>query len=214
MDPGAAGFVCTGCGRAPWRKRAGAGSAAGRPPWDFAALALGVAGLGAIGYFQRDEDTPLEVRRNFYGVVSVYDVDASDPAMHHFSLAHGIVVHGRQFVAPEKRRQAVAYYAPTTGVGRTLSYFQDRPDLRIGAVGLGVGTIAAYAGAGQSIRFYEINEQVQALAEKYFSYLKDSAGRTEIVLGDARLSLEREPAQGFHVFVLDAFSAMPCPRIC
>ena len=175
------------------------------------ALACGVAGLAAIAHFQGDQDAPLEVRRNFYGVVSVYDVDANDPAQHHFSLAHGIVVHGRQFVAPEKRRQPVAYYAPGTGVGRALRYFQDRPDLRIGAVGLGVGTIAAYAGAGQSIRFYEINEQVQALAEKYFSFLKDSAGKTEIVLGDARLSLEREPAQGFHVFVLDAFSGDAVP---
>ncbi|MEI9942380.1 MAG: fused MFS/spermidine synthase [Pseudomonadota bacterium] len=173
--------------------------------------AFALAGVAAIVHFQGDEDTPLEVRRNFYGVVSVYDVDASDRALHHFSLAHGIVVHGRQFVAPEKRRQPVAYYAPGTGVGRALSYFQPRPDLHVGAVGLGVGTIAAYVGAGQSIRFYEINEQVRALAEKYFSYLKDSAGQTEIVLGDARLSLEREPAQGFHVFVLDAFSGDAVP---
>lgn len=172
---------------------------------------LALVGLAAILHFQGDEDTPLEARRNFYGVASVYDVDADDPALHHFSLAHGIVVHGRQFVAPEKRRKPVAYYAPGTGVGRALRFFQDRPDLRIGAVGLGVGTIAAYAQAGQSLRFYEINEQVRALADKYFSYLKDSAGRVEVVLGDARLSLEREPAQGFHVFVLDAFSGDAVP---
>ena len=175
------------------------------------ASALTLAGLASIYYYQRDDDAPIAVLRNFYGVVSVYETDKGDPAQHHFSLAHGIVVHGRQFVAPEKRAQPVAYYAPGTGVGRALRYFQNQADLHIGAVGLGVGTIAAYAGTGQSIRFYEINEQVQTLAEKYFSYLKDSRGLIQIVLGDARLSLEREPAQNFHVFVLDAFSGDAVP---
>ena len=173
--------------------------------------AFALAGLAAIAHFQADDDAPLEVRRNFYGVVSVYEVDADDPALHHFSLAHGIVVHGRQFVAPARRRQPVAYYAPDTGVGRALGYFQGQPGLRVGAVGLGVGTIAAYTGVGQSLRFYEINEQVEALAKKYFSFLKDSPGQTQIILGDARLSLEREPAQHFHVFVLDAFSGDAVP---
>ncbi|HWZ92770.1 MAG TPA: fused MFS/spermidine synthase, partial [Polyangiaceae bacterium] len=176
-----------------------------------AAASFTLAGLAGIFYCQFDDDAPVAVLRNFYGVVSVYEGDKGDPELHHFSLAHGIVVHGRQFVAPEKRRQPVAYYAPHTGVGRALSYFQKEPDLRIGAVGLGVGTIAAYAGAGQSIRFYEINEQVEELAEKYFSFLKDSLAETTVVLGDARLSLEREPPQNFHVFVLDAFSGDAVP---
>ncbi len=83
-----------GAGAAGWR----ASHAARR--WGAGMFAL--VGLVAIVHFQGDEDTPLEVRRNFYGVVSVYDVDVSDPARHHFSLAHGLVVHGRQFVAPEK----------------------------------------------------------------------------------------------------------------
>jgi hypothetical protein len=170
-----------------------------------------LAGVTGIFYEQFDTDAPIAVLRNFYGVVSVYEADKADPAMHHFSLAHGIVVHGRQFVAPEKRSQPVAYYAPGTGVGQALRYFQKDPEMRVGAVGLGVGTIAAYAGAGQSIRFYEINEQVEELAEKYFSFLKDSAGQTNIVLGDARLSLEREPPQNFNVFVLDAFSGDAVP---
>ncbi len=178
-----------------------------------AALAgcFATACLIAIYYYQRDDDAPLAVLRNFYGVVSVYETDKADPALHHFSLAHGIVVHGRQFVAPEKRQQPVAYYAPGTGVGQALSYFQNQPDLHVGAVGLGVGTIAAYAGPGQRIRFYEINEQVQTLAERFFSFLSQSRGQTKIVLGDARLSLEREPSQQFHVFVLDAFSGDAVP---
>lgn len=170
-----------------------------------------LAGLAGIYYYQRDDEAPLAVLRNFYGVVSVYETDKDDPALHHFSLAHGIVVHGRQFVAPEKRQQPVAYYAPGTGVGRALSYFQNQPELRVGAVGLGVGTIAAYAGAGQAVRFYEINEQVETLARRYFSFLSESRGQVDVVLGDARLSLEREAPQAFHVFVLDAFSGDAVP---
>ena len=174
-----------------------------------AVAALG--GLACIAHFQADDDSPLDIRRNFYGVVSVYDVDKDDPAQHHFSLAHGIVVHGRQFVAPEKRRTPTSYYAPNTGVGKALSYFQAQPELRIGAVGLGVGTVAAYVRAGHTIRFYEINQEVKYMAEKYFSFLSDCLGESEIVLGDARLSLEREPAQHFHVLVLDAFSGDAVP---
>ncbi len=173
--------------------------------------AFALAGLGGIAYFQADDDSPVDIRRNFYGVVSVYDVDKDDPAQHHFSLAHGIVVHGRQFVAAEKRRQPTSYYAPNTGVGKALSYFQGLPGLRIGAVGLGVGTVAAYARAGQTVRFYEINQAVQLLAEKYFTFLSDCLGKSEVVLGDARLSLEREPAQHYQVFVLDAFSGDAVP---
>jgi hypothetical protein len=175
-----------------------------------AALAA-LGGLASIAYYQADDDSPVDIRRNFYGVVSVYDVDKGDPAQHHFSLAHGIVVHGRQFVAPEKRRTPTSYYAPNTGVGKALSYFQAEPDLRVGAVGLGVGTVAAYARAGHTIRFYEINQEVKYMAEKYFSFLSDCLGKSEIVLGDARLSLEREPAQHFHVLVLDAFSGDAVP---
>ena len=191
------------CGRAA-RQRLGKARTA------LAAVAA-LSGLAGIAHYQADDDSPVDIRRNFYGVVSVYDVDKDDPAQHHFSLAHGIVVHGRQFVAPEKRRTPTSYYAPNTGVGKALSYFQAEPDLRVGAVGLGVGTVAAYARAGQSIRFYEINREVKYMAEKYFSFLGDCLGKTEIVLGDARLSLEREPAQHFHVLVLDAFSGDAVP---
>jgi hypothetical protein len=203
-------LLAFGLGVVVWCARAAPQQGLSKPQLGLVA-AFALAGLGVIGYFQADDDSPVDIRRNFYGVVSVYDVDKDDPAQHHFSLAHGIVVHGRQFVAPEKRRQPTSYYAPNTGVGKALSYFQDKPDLRVGAVGLGIGTLAAYARAGQTVRFYEINQAVQALAEKYFSFLGDCLGKSEIILGDARLSLEREPAQHYQVFVLDAFSGDAVP---
>jgi spermidine synthase len=191
------------CGRAA-RQRLGKFGTAG------VAIAA-LLGLAGIAYEQADDDSPVDIRRNFYGVVAVYDVDKDDPAQHHFSLTHGIVVHGRQFVLPEKRRLPTSYYAPYTGVGKALSYFQAQPDFRIGAVGLGVGTVAAYVLAGQSVRFYEINQEVKDLAEKYFTFLSGCLGKSDIVLGDARLSLEREPTQHFHVLVLDAFSGDAVP---
>jgi hypothetical protein len=81
----------------------------------------------------------------------------------------------------------------------------------VGTIGLGVGTLAAYARPGDQYRFYEINPTVPEMANRYFTYLKDCRGRQDVVLGDARLTLEREEPQGFHVLVLDAFSGDAIP---
>jgi len=160
---------------------------------------------------QSDSDEPLELARNFYGVISVYEVDRDDRAAHRFSLAHGIVVHGRQFAAAERRRVPVAYYSHESGVGRALTELARKGPLNIGAVGLGVGTLAAYARPGDRLRFYEINPEILRFAKQYFTYLADSPAPIETVIGDARLSLEREPAQNFDLLVLDAFSGDAVP---
>jgi len=168
-------------------------------------------GLALIAYAQIDDDPPLEVARNFYGTVAVYDVDPADRAEHHYSLTHGVVVHGRQYRAPEKQALPLAYYSEASGVGRALRYFADEPDLSVGAVGLGVGTLATYARPGQHFQFYEINPEVIRLAERYFTYLSRCGKACELILGDARLSLERQEPQRFHVLVLDAFSGDAVP---
>jgi protein-L-isoaspartate O-methyltransferase len=178
--------------------------------WGLAGVATTLVGAIALSQADTGDDTLLEAARNFYGVVAVYDVDPGEPA-HHLSLTHGIVVHGRQFVAPEKRSQPIAYYSEAAGVGRAIRLLQSRPELRIGAVGLGVGTLAAYARAHDSIRFYEINPNVERLAKRYFSFLHDSRGQIETLIGDARLSLEREAARNFDLLVLDAFSGDAVP---
>jgi hypothetical protein len=168
-------------------------------------------GLGAILVSQLDDDPPLAVARNFYGTVAVYDVLPHDPAAHHYSLTHGVVVHGRQFRAPDKQDLPLAYYGEASGVGRALAFFTHEPALEIGAVGLGVGTLAHYVRPGQKLVFYEINQAVIDLARKHFTYLARCGGACEIVLGDARLSLEREPPRNFHLLVLDAFSGDAVP---
>ena len=127
-------------------------------------------------------------------------------------MTNGRVLHGRQFLDEKRRRLPNTYYGEGSGVGLALGRFRDRPDLRIGAVGLGTGTLATYVvQPTQSIRFYEINPDVPRLAKQWFTNLGDCAGKTEIRLGDARLSLEREAPQGFHVLALDAFSGHTIP---
>ena len=149
--------------------------------------------------------------RNFYGVISAVERDADDPAKHVYNFYSGRIVHGVQFADPKLRQEPTAYFGRTTGVGQTLGKLGQRPDLRVGVVGLGIGTLAAYAQPGQYFRFYELNDDVQAFADKYFSYLRDCRGKCDVVLGDGRLSLEREQPQEFDVLVLDAFSGDAVP---
>ncbi|MGC4093692.1 MAG: fused MFS/spermidine synthase [Polyangiaceae bacterium] len=96
-------------------------------------------------------------------------------------------------------------------MGRTLAYFAHEPELRVGAVGLGVGTLARYVRPGQHLTFYEINPAVVSFAERYFTYLARCGAACDLLLGDARLSLERQDAQRLHVLVLDAFSGDAVP---
>ena len=170
-----------------------------------------VAGLVGIVKWQSDEDTPVAITRNFYGVVSVWEVHRDDPERHRFSMLHGRVSHGRQFASPDKRRIATTYYHDRSGVGRALDYLGERGPLRVGAVGLGVGTLATYARPGDDYRFYEINPEVLRLARAHFTYLADCKGTCEVAMGDARLSLGREAPQGFDVLILDAFSGDSIP---
>ena len=171
-----------------------------------------LVGLGSILYWQSDTGSyALDRARNFYGIVSVVERAKDRPNDHDYALFSGNVIHGTQFVAPAKRRFPTAYYGPDSGVGRTLSYFRNRQDLRVGAVGLGAGTVAAHAQSGQYFRFYEINPEMLRLARTRFTYLGDCRGQYDVILGDARLSLERETSQHFDVLILDAFSGDAIP---
>lgn len=151
----------------------------------------------------------LETRRDFFGVLRV----ERDPRG--LVLMHGRVMHGAQLSDPSKRRLATTYYAPASGVGRLLrSHHGLATPLRVGAIGLGVGTLAAYARPGDVFRFYEVSPIVVSLAQGeggHFSWLSEAASRPEIVLGDARTSLEREAPNRYDVIVVDAFSGDSVP---
>ena len=104
----------------------------------------------------------------------------------------------------------VSYYGPESGIGLGVAALPAGPR-RIGVVGLGTGTMAAFGRGGDYLRFYEINPQVQAVATSWFSYLPKCPGNVEVARGDARLSLEREPPQHLDLLVLDAFSGDAIP---
>jgi hypothetical protein len=147
-------------------------------------------------------------QRNFYGVVKIKDIDAGANSYRQFT--HGIVLHGLQFRAPEKRRWATTYYGEESGVGLAYEAVAAGGPVRVGVVGLGVGTMAAYCRPGDSMRFYEINPLVVHAALTSFSFLSDCQSAT-IAEGDARLTLEREAPQQFDLLVLDAFSGDAIP---
>jgi len=149
--------------------------------------------------------------RNFYGVISVVERNVDDPARRVFNFYSGRIIHGLQFADAAKRREPTAYFGPSTGVGQTFAAVGNQKDFRVGIVGLGVGTLAAYAQAGQYFRFYELNDDVERFARKYFTYLGDCRGKCDVVLGDGRLSLEREAPQQFDLFVIDVFSGDAVP---
>src|SRR5258708_14375353 len=127
--------------------------------------------------------------RNFYGVLSVLSVDDEN----YFALRYGDTVHGFQYQDHQRARLATGYYGPSSGANMVIRDWPQHP-MRVGLVGMGVGTLAALAQTGDVYRFYEINSDVYKLSSgkhPYFTFLQDSPGQIEVVLVDARPSLER-----------------------
>jgi SAM-dependent methyltransferase len=149
--------------------------------------------------------------RNFYGQLKVRE--DGDPAIDEFAclqLIHGTINHGEQFVREPLRHQPVTYFCPDSGVGRGMRALEGHAR-RIGMLGLGCGTIAAYGRAGDTLRIYEINPLVVDIANREFTYLRDTPAKVEIAMGDGRLNLETEPSQQFDILVMDAFSGDSVP---
>jgi hypothetical protein len=183
--------------------------------WQFLSclwLSLGLAGLAATLWMQAREarDDRVFRSRSFYGVLTVYEHDKADPDSHHFVLQHGRITHGLQFADPERATWPVSYYGARSGIALAVDALSAGPR-RIGVVGLGTGTMAAFGRPGDYVRIYEINPQVLQVATSWFSYLPRCKAKAEVALGDARLSLEREPPQHFDLLVLDAFSSDAIP---
>ena len=159
-------------------------------------------------------DPRVERVRNFYGTLYVDKDYDSGLENDYVTLVHGGIVHGMQNLGASYREEPVTYYGHHTGIGRALDSIRTKDGARVGIVGLGAGTAACYARGGQDWRFYEINPEIVRLAEKHFTYLADARARgagVSVHIGDARLTLEREPDQKFDVLLLDAFSGDAIP---
>lgn len=170
-------------------------------------FSLGAAGWGIRAFY----DNTVLARRNFYGVLRVQEYDPGSTNDHR-SLVHGTIMHGTQYRSPALERQPTSYYTETSGIGRALeSLHPTLHPLKVGIIGLGTGTIAAYGSKGDIYRFYDINPAVIGIAQHDFTFLAKSDATIQIALGDARLSLEREDPQGFDVLAIDAFSSDAIP---
>jgi hypothetical protein len=182
------------------------------------AVALAILALGGFlaADVARQEPGVLRASRGFYGVLQVVRENPGQPD-EYVKLLHGQITHGLQLEAPARRAELTTYYGPSSGAGlairRHAKRLAGRP-LRVGVIGLGAGTLAAWSHPGDVFRFYEIDPGVARLSQgphPIFSYLRDARGEVRIRLGDGRLVLEREASQAFDVLVVDAFSSDAIP---
>ncbi len=176
-------------------------------------MALLLGGFTAlVACFTTGNQESVASARNFFGILRVLDRSDSNGVFR--ELRHGRTRHGLQFLDGPRRQWPTSYYGPHSGVAMALNAL-DRPNRSIAVVGLGAGTLAAWGRAGDIFRFYEINPDVDKIAHRWFSFLKDSKAQTEIVLGDARAQMERElaagPARQFDLIAVDAFSSDAIP---
>ena len=172
-----------------------------------------VAGLSLVLAVPFDIDNAGVVAssRNFYGVLEVVCKGSDDDYDQRMVLYNGRIMHGVQYLQPDRHDEPTSYYNEESGIGITLTCFPRIGPMRVATVGLGTGTIASYGRQGDSYRFYEINPDVLGIARNHFSFLSDSPAEVDVVLGDARLQMEQQSPQEYDVLALDAFSGDAIP---
>jgi hypothetical protein len=173
--------------------------------WAAVTVAMIVALVEEVRGYHKDT---LVMTRSFYGSLRV--VESIRGGGKTRTLYHGTVEHGAQYQDPAKRAEPTAYFGPESGAGLVLRFCCEGPK-RVGIIGLGAGTLAAYGKPDDVFQFYDINPQVIELAKSHFTFLSDSKAAITIVTGDARLSLEREAGPLYDVFLADAFSGDAIP---
>ena len=127
--------------------------------------------------------------RNFYGVLRVRDVAASEEDTAVRRLLNGTINHGEQLWNAKLRDEPTSYYGPYSGLGRAMRLFEKRGPVRVAVIGLGAGVTASYCRAGDFFRFYEINPLALSIASTWFTFLRDCKADHQVLLGDARLTL-------------------------
>jgi len=175
-------------------------------------VAIGV--LFMIQWRDRGSVQIISSSRNFYGTIKVYNYYPFDELDNYRLLLHGATTHGMQFVNPERSMMATTYYPASSGVGMAINNLPEGPR-RLGLVGLGTGTLAVYGREGDHLTIYEIDPAVEKLARTMFTYLEKTPAQVDVVMGDARLTMERELVEDrspqYDLLALDAFSSDAIP---
>lgn len=146
--------------------------------------------------------------RNFYGCLSITrTADTID-------LTNGGIIHGTQFTEPSRRMEPSRYYRKSSGIALIEPFVRRSSDgtpIKIGVIGLGTGTIAAYGKPGDEVTFYELDKDVETVARNYFTFLSGSQAKVNVIIGDARVKLEAQQANNYDLFVVDAFNGDAVP---
>jgi hypothetical protein len=179
-----------------------------------AALVLGVGVLA--GYLARSEHDSQKVfrlvARNFYGVLHIRDeLAASEEEYSQRTLLHGTINHGTQILDEALRYKSTSYYGVDSGVGRALRALQKSGPVRVGVVGLGAGVLSNYGRSGDFYRIFEINPLVEKIAQTEFTFYPHSPADKRILMGDARLTMERTASLQLDLLAVDAFSSDAIP---
>jgi SAM-dependent methyltransferase len=174
---------------------------------------IAVLSIGADAAADRSNTT--QSWRSFFGVLRQSETEVPALGGPVRMLAHGTTLHGAQAVDPRWRCNPLVYYATSTPIGQVfLAQQREKPALRVGAVGLGAGSVSAYVRPGDRLTFFEIDPLVIRVSTdpNHFSYTTRCArGPVDYVLGDARLTLASQPAGVFDILLIDAFSSDAVP---
>ena len=178
--------------------------------WGMLAVLTATLVLVLRGALQYSEGIRV-MERDFYGVVRTADHYSPVP---YRSMYHGAIMHGGQLLGDSFRNTPADYFSPGSGYGRVFTALREmhpKQPLNVGVIGLGAGVIAAWMQPGDRLTFYEISPRVADIARREFTFLADTSARTEVIMGDGRLSLEREPPRRYDVLGIDAFSGDSIP---
>lgn len=176
-------------------------------PWRWL---VGVVFIILLNQFALPTSQVIYADRNFFGVNQV----SYNATENYHAFVHGTTLHGKQSLDPQRQNEPLTYFTKTGPIGQLFQSLEAEPRVsRVGVMGLGVGTLAAYGKPGQSWTFYEIDPAVEKIASEpqYFTFLKNAKGEVNIVLGDGRLSIAKVPDNSYDLLVMDAFSSDSIP---
>jgi SAM-dependent methyltransferase len=170
----------------------------------FAALVAGYT----YNFWELSETSQrLSISRNFFGAKKVL----FDESKNMRKLLHGDTVHGFESLKPELAGQPLSYYHPEGPVGDVMRAIASRPEQLVGVVGLGTGTMAAYARPNRHVTFFDVDPQMVGIARTYFTFLNRCGSQCDVKLGDGRLSIAGSPDGMFDVLMIDAFNSDSIP---